>query len=219
MNMSRLRSRIFCAAMGLLAFSFAQAQTVTINLTASRLYDSSGTMLNTGGLVLLVADTSHNGFGSFLSGSSLSAGSFLNVDDQILGFTTILGNGTGTAFSSFASIPLASSPYTNLTTGDPLAVVWFSTLTGSSTTLAVGNSYGLFSSTSLSTDGDPWATPADGATIDLVFKTLLAGGTHAESEAYAAYTVSAIPEPSTYAAIVGSLILGVAFRRRRKAGC
>lgn len=216
MNLSSFRSRLIGGLLGLLTVSAARAQFVSVNLSVGQLYDASGVKLNTGGLVLLIADTSRNGFGSLLSGSSLSAGSFLNTDDQILGSATILPNFTGSAMGSFTSIPLESGAYSTLNSGDPLAVVWFSTLTGSSTTLVGGASYGVFSSTSATVDGAPWTVPAEGALANINFRTILGGGTHAETEAYASYTVSAIPEPSTYAAIAGALMLGVAVVRRRK---
>ncbi|MFA6288053.1 MAG: hypothetical protein WC661_11775 [Opitutaceae bacterium] len=212
---SFLRYCLTTLLLGLLAASALRAQSVTINFVSGHLYDDSGVLLPTNNLVLLIADTSGNGFGALLPGSTLNAGDFLNSDDQILGRALILGNGTGSATGSATTIPLASAPYTTLTSGDPIALIWFSMLTGSSTVISSGNTYGLFSNPSLTAtvDGDPWVIPSSGSTIDLNFKTLAASGTHAETAAYA--TLTAIPEPATYAALAGLFALTLAAVRRR----
>jgi hypothetical protein len=211
------RFSILRAALCLLGLACASARgdTLTVNLTTGRLYDFGGVKLDTGSLVLLVGDTAQNGFNSFVAGSSLTFGSFLNSDDQILGLTTILPGGTGSAIGSFSEIPIADGEFSQLTAGDRLAVVWFSSVSGSDSSLLSGESYGLFSSSLPEVDGpDAWVIPSIGATIDIQFRTILGGGTHAENEAYA--NLTAIPEPSTYAAILGAGVLGFAIYRRKR---
>jgi hypothetical protein len=209
-----LITRSALCLIGLVCVS-ARADTLTVNLAAGRLYNSSGVMLNTGGLVLLVGDTAQNGFNSFAAGSSLTFGSFLNDDDQILGLTAILPGGAGSALGSFADIPIADAEFSQLTAGDRLGLVWFSSVSSGTSALLGGETYGLFSSFLPAVDGpDAWVVPAIGATIDIQFRTLLAGGTHAETEAYA--NMTAIPEPSTYAAILGAGVLGFAIYRRKR---
>lgn len=198
------------------------AQSVSIGIGAGTLYDRSGTALPAGNLVLLLADTSHNGFGSLVAGSSLSVGSYLNGDDQILGQAFTDTDSSASAY--FSNIPLASNPspgaFTQLTSGDPLAIVWFDSLTGSATLLPPGEYYGLFSNGVSPTDGDPWVVPASTGSSLISFVT--AGfdetGTHAESEAYAILRVAPIPEPATTAALVGLLSLGLVVYRRRARG-
>ena len=194
------------ALCALLAPAIASAQgTVTIDLTASSLEYSSGAALPTGNLVLLIADTTGSGFGPLLPGSSLSDGSLLNGNDQIIGATTIQaieGDPPGTAMASFTGIPLGTSPYTNLAPGDSLAVVWFSDLTSSSTVLTAGEVYGLFTTTSPADGSDPWLVPAASGDIDVIFETQAVGGSNPDSDALAMYT--AIPEPATSSLIVGA---------------
>ncbi|MBS0630912.1 MAG: PEP-CTERM sorting domain-containing protein [Verrucomicrobia bacterium] len=198
------------------------AQSVSIGLGAGTLYGRSGTALPAGNLVLLIADTSHNGFGQFLSGSSLSTGSYLNGDDQILGLT--FTDSDSSASDYFSNIPLASNPtpgaFTQLTSGDPLAIVWFDSLTASATVLSPGDYYGLFANGVSPTDGDPWVVPASSgsAIISFVTQGFDETGTHAESEGYASLSVAPIPEPATAAAFAGLLGLGfVVWRRRARA--
>jgi len=207
------------ALLALAGFTTASAQSVTISMGAGTLYNDTGTMLTSGRLVLLVADTNQNGFGALFTGSHLTAGSFLNGDDQILGraFT----EADGGAAAQFNLIPLASNPtpglFTQLTTGDHLAIIWFSLLGEDATQLAYMDSYGLFSSSSLTLDGDPWQIPSGGSTISINFLTQDALGTHPETDAFANLTVSAVPEPATYAALLGLTVLGLAAWRRRSA--
>ena len=184
------------------------AAEVTITASAGRLFDADGNQLPSGRLVLLIADTAQDGFGTFISGRGLTAGSFLNGDDQIVGrmFTDSLGETAG----QFNAVQLSA----DLSAGDALAVAWFSTLNGSSAKLSPGDRYGLvFGSTP--DDGDPWEVPTAGSVISIYFLTSSAGGSHLDTEAYATHTVSAIPEPSTYAALLGLAALGFTVYRRR----
>lgn len=212
--------RFLCGASFVaLSFSTLPAQTVTFVASAGSFSDSSGADVPTGSLVLLVADTAQNGFGSLLSGHALVAGSFLNGDDQIVGRMVTASDGL--AADTFALVPLASNPspgaYTSLNTGDPLAVVWFSMLDGTSTQLTAGDNYGLFFNSSLTdtVDGNPWFVPAQGNTITLHFLTGAQGGTHAAIEGRTSLAVSAIPEPAMSAAVAGIVLFAVAARGRR----
>jgi len=187
------------------AVAFAQSNTITLTLTAGVLYNSSGDQLAQGGLVLLIADTnlSDGGFEPLQAGSSLNVGSLLNGDDQIIASTSIM-NTPSVAQTTPLTIGLMSSQFPNLTTGDPLAVVWFSDLTSSSSVLPSGETYGLYSSVTPN-DGDPWLTPLAGGTINLEFLTSAAGGMYPETDGYATMTaMSAVPEPATYSLIAGA---------------
>lgn len=211
--LSLFRRSALLALLPLLAIA-ARAQTVTISFGAGTLYDGSGTMVPAGALVLLVADTHQNDFAAFTAGSSLSVGSYLNGDDQILG--RAFADSEATAAASFTSIPLANNPspgpFTSLTTGDRLALVWFPQLNVSSLVLGNGDAYGLISSRSTSDDGDPWTVPGAGGTIMINFLTLFAGGEHPETDGYAPLT--AIPEPATFALGLGFIVLFGATLRR-----
>ncbi len=100
-----------------------------------------------------------------------------------------------------ANPDLVSAMFPNLSTGDQLAVVWFPTLSFSSDfSLTNGTSYGLFTVNS-STD---WQVPAGGGAISPVVPI----GSMA--------SLTAIPEPSTYAMLAGLATLGFAVGRRRQ---
>lgn len=216
MNQSIINRWLALLLIGLSAGATVRAQIVTINYNASRLYNNSGVALPAGSLVLLVADTAQNGFGTLQADRSLSLGSFLNGDDQILGRSSILSGPIGLTFGAAEEIPLEADAYTSLSTGDHLALIWFSLLTPSSSSLSVGDTYGIYSSATLDDGGYTWAIPSSGLTIELAFKTIAAGGTHPETEAYANLTVTAVPEPATCAALAGLGMLGLTFWRRRK---
>jgi len=190
----------------LFGFSIAEALPfyVTINFGSPQLLDSASDPLVDGSLVLLLSNvatpsTSGAGFGT------LSAGT-LNVGDM-LGAYQILGRASVSEFSlpgEFADttgfIELTTSPFPNLSTGDQLAVAWFSTLTGASDySLVGGTSYGLYTIDSSSA----WQIPTAGTTLDVTVPS----GTAA--------SFTAIPEPAAYAALAGLFALTLAAVRRR----
>jgi hypothetical protein len=198
-----MRSPSFiCLALFLLPCS-AFAQSVQINYGGLDFRTSSDTSLIDGNLVLLLANvatptTAGTGFGSTLSAGPLNVGDLFNGTYQILG-RTVIDTGFGTTGS--VNLSLTSGLFPNLSTGDQLAVVWFPTLTNADLSMMSGVSYGLYSGASSS-----WWVPAAGGTVSLS----VPDGTMASF-----VSVSAIPEPSTYAAIFGGLALGFATWRRR----
>lgn len=203
--------RLTCLAILLTSPIFGlRAQTVTMSFSAGRLYDSGGSLLPNGTLVLFLSDTLQNGFGT-LSAGSLNVGDYLNGDNQILARAVIDSgfNGTGTTSGTTGAITLAGGSFPQLTTGDPVAVAWFVGLTGSSFSLSSGASYGLF------TDSG-WTVPSGGSTVDFPFLTSASGhGSYSDTLGRATLTTTAIPEPSTYAASAGVAMLALAFYRRR----
>jgi len=217
----RLRCLIGLAGLLGPVIALAQPYTATIDLTAGVLYNSSGQVLPQGDLVLLVADTGTNGFGPLDTGSSLTVGSFLNSEDQIIGSTTVSTQEgsypTGTAVASFPSIPVGSGSYTTLAAGDSVAVFWFTGLNSSSTVLTPG-SYGYYT-TSVPADGSAsWVVPPSGAgAVDLVFETGADFGSNPETAGYA--NLTAVPEPATYALLAGVAALvgavGIRFRQKK----
>lgn len=186
---------------------------VTINFGAGQLYDQNHDPLPTGSLVLLVTDTTHNGFAQLSSGT-LTAGSFLDgSDDLILALAAVDDFGTFQGVSD----AFQGSLHDGWGAGDPLAVIWFSGVTISDAVLHGGEYYGTFTSATGEDGSDPWTTPADGTTAwTLTFLTASADGTvHADALGDASLTVAAVPEPATYAALAGLLALGLAGWRRR----
>jgi MYXO-CTERM domain-containing protein len=192
-----------------------QAGTISFDLQAESLKDGSGTALSVNGLVLLVADTSQNGFATIFEGSSLALNSSLNAgDDRVLArFDLTTNNIPGFLFEN-PSITYGSG----WDIGDPLALLWFPTLTTASSTADAGTSYGFFSGPPLN-GSDPWITPADGSSAYKLYFNTTDGanipGTHAANLGNASLTVGAIPEPSrALLGMVGLTALGLRRRRR-----
>jgi uncharacterized protein (TIGR03382 family) len=191
---------------------------VTIEMQADALRTSGEIAAPTSTLVLLVADTSQNGFGQILSGQTLSVNSILGgSDDRIVGIFDMSLNATAGYFGgSLQGVDL--STITGWGAGDGLALVWFPTLTLSSTgtTTDVGTSYGIFSGPPAS--GDPWVTP-DSGTLFLDFFNqggVVTPGTLPAASGNASNTVTAVPEPSVSVLAMAGAMFAVLGRRRRR---
>jgi hypothetical protein len=190
------------------------AAEVTISFTGGQFYDATGaTPLPNLSLVLLVADTQNNGFGDLTAGT-LNVGDFLNgTDDRIL-FRAAVNTALG---GSAVQDTLTNATLTgSWNQGDALALVWFSGLTSGSFSFTSGQSYGRFT-TSSALSGDPWITPGDGGAITLSFVTSSLGGSYGDALGRASLT--AIPEPATFATWVGALAAGAMAWRRKKNSC
>ena len=152
---------LYIFALTLLLTSRAFA-TVTLITTASNLKTATNSPMPVTGLVLLVASTTDNVFAppspnTFVTGDDIIVGrwdlSALDEPGLLLDLTTIALSGDWNA-------------------GDPLKLYWFPTLTLATLIPgAEGVPYGAYRADLTPDDGDPWITPADGATIDLVFLT------------------------------------------------
>ena len=198
-----LRLSFFLAAFASLV-STALSQSVQINFAGGDFRDGNNTTLANGQLVLLLANvatptTAGSGFG-LLSAGTINIGDTLGGIYQVLGRTGI-NNGLGTSGS--AVVDIAGGLFPNVSTGDQLAVAWFPSLTlASDFSLISGASYGLYTGGAMPT----WQIPSAGDTLSL---TVPDGVTA---------SFSAIPEPSTYAAIAGAGVLSLALWRRRRIG-
>lgn len=196
---------LMLATLALLVVPKARAS-VTITFDAGALFNGAGSALADGSLFMLVADTSRNGFGA-LNAGSLSTTGFINADDQILGRGFVESSfGTGAT----ASIALQSGAYAQLDAGDPLAMLWFPGLNSSAFSILSGASYGLFTTTTPAS-GPAWVIPIDG-TVNIQAMNLVNDTGAMSGRAL----LTAIPEPSTYAAILGACALGLAGWRRRR---
>jgi hypothetical protein len=165
----------------LAAFVAAKAfATVTLNLSAAYLNEASGTPMPTNGLVLLVASTSDSTFGT------PTFASFVSGDDTIVAKWDLSTWSTpGLLLESTGPVALGSG----WNAGDPLQLYWFPTLTLASASPGVGASYGKYRTNSTVDGGDPWTTPADGATIALKFLTADAGGSNPNAAGNASLVV------------------------------
>lgn len=205
--MNKLFALFLCS---ILPLTLIKADTVTINFQGDQVTDSSNIPLVDGSLVLLLANvatptTSGAGFGTIDAGT-LNIGDVLNGQYQILGRGEVDQFDLPGEFSAAASaISLQGDMFPNLSTGDQLAVVWFSTLSASSDyLLPAGTSYGLYT-----VDDDvAWEVPV-GGTVE--FDVTVPRGSKAMQ------TVAAVPEPATWTALAGLGVLAWAIKFRRHA--
>lgn len=181
--------------------------TVNITITAADLQTSSGALMPTNGLVMLVASTTNSTFTGPLSTA------FATNDDIVLKKWDLSASGTPGVLTDVTG-PLTLSGDWNA--GDPLQLYWYPTLTLAATSPGSGTSYGQYTD-AVGIDGsDPWITPSDGSTIGLIFLTADEAGSNPQTAGRASFTTeSDIPEPSACMLIGLGLAGWLASRRRR----
>lgn len=198
---------------------------ISFLIDADLLKNSSGTAISQSSLFLLVASTTNSTFEAISADSSTAVGSLLNGDDRILFRGDLLGSPVvdGVLQVATGGLTLNSAPLTDWTVGDPLALIWFPTLTSGSGTIAAGTTYGRYTNASSVDGSDAWITPSDPTTDHaLLFYTQDgselspgAGASNAASVGNASLTVAgAVPEPGRF--MLGLLgMMGLVIRRRR----
>lgn len=206
-------NKTFISVLGAAVLTCVSQASVNINLGVGELYGTStSTIFPDGGLVQLIVSTGDASF------SIPTAGSFVSGDDIVLGNFDLQSGVSGApgALSTALSINYSGS----LAAGESLLVRWFPTLTLGSVGAgpAAGTIFGQYRTDS-AIDGSStgWFLPADGQTVALNFLTLAVGGSSPESLGLSSSMVTAVPEPATYAAILGLVTLGlVGYRRFRR---
>ena len=212
---------LLCSTLLLLAISPASA-TISFLIDGDSLKDSTGGALAQSSLFMLVSSTTNGTFDAITEGSLTAVGNLLNADDKILFRGNLLGSpdANGVLQIATGALTLNAGSLTNWTVGDPLALLWFPTLTVGSSTIPAGTKYGLYTNASAVDGSDPWITPADGTTDhSLLFYTTdglnLGPGSNPASAGNASLTVAAVPEPSR--SMLGLIGFGMlALRRRRR---
>lgn len=163
--------KTFCFfALILLLLAANAFSTVTLITEGAYLKDLSGALMATNALVLLVASTEDTTF------SVPAPNAFVTGDDIIVGRWDLSGTGEPGILLDFTNTALSG----NWNEGDPLQLYWFPTLTVATVSPGAGTPYGQYRTDSMIDGGDPWTTPADGATISLKFLTSNAGGSNPE---------------------------------------
>ena len=175
-------------------------------------------------LVLLVADTGNDGFGSLQSGQSTAVNSvFGDLNDRIVGRFDLSVNGVDGYFGANPG-GLTYSSVTGWAQGEKLALIWMPGQSLATSTITSGSQYGFYSSQT-PPDGSPWITPSGGSTgstnnYQLYFFN--AAGTIQSDPGVSAslgnaslvVSVGAAPEPSVSClALLGAA--GMVLRRRR----
>jgi hypothetical protein len=167
-----------------LLLSLPVCGSITINLSAADLATSTGALIPSGsGLVLLVADTANNSFGT------PTADAFYSGDDlEVFRGTVNLDNGFFQA-----GIDLAFARANN-----PLILYWYPSLGQSAATPGAGTYYGAFRTDEVLDGSDiAWKVPAgDGSTVGLNFYTTSQGGSNPNSSGWAT-SITPVPEPAT----------------------
>lgn len=192
---------------GLTTLSSQAAVTITFGVQV--VYNADGSQLiPENSLVLYGVSTTDGSFGD------PTPTAFFSGDDA-----EIHRGGAAPAgeYGYILNIELSSIP--NWTTGDPLQIYWFPTLTTAATAPGYGTPYGSFRTDALQ-DNDgctiSWVTPSDGGVGDtLNFLTGVNSSYNPASAGYATGLTAAVPEPSTYAMVFGVICLAGAIIRRK----
>ena len=218
--------RIVLGASFLLLSVSASRATISFLIDGDQLRDSAGNAIGQSSLFVLVSSTTDLTFGAITEDSSTAVGSLLNGDDKILfrGDLATFGTGSnGVVSAATGGLTLDSGLLSGWTSGDPLALLWFPTLTTASGTIASGTTYGLYTNGTPVDGSDAWITPTDPTTDHaLLFYTQAgsdlspgAGASNLSSAGNASLTVAGIPEPSrALLGMIGLTALGLRRRRR-----
>lgn len=150
-----------------------------------------------GSLVIAVTTTS--------SFSGPISGSFISGDETLLGSWSTSSSVLGEPGGFEVALP-GLELTTGITTGSPIAILWFPTLTSLASTPVVGTQYGSYTDLS-------WTVPSDGDTVFYGVESQSIGGGVSNSLLVA--NLNVIPEPSSYAVLIGFLSTFFLARRRR----
>lgn len=184
----------------ILSGMFSTVNAVTFNGNAL----TSPTNAIAGSAAFVIVDTLGDGLDAFGVGSVFSGDSFVTgSDDYVIGVNATTSTIFGTNTGGGASFTLDTF---GITQNDQFYVVIFGATTGASVTLAGGEGYNI------ATDAG-WLVPtANGANPAFPANFTPVSGLNAT-----ALTVTAVPEPSTFAALAGLFALASVMVRRRRA--
>jgi len=190
---------------------------ITLNVDAGILRNANGSATAPNGtLMILAVDTQNNGF----QGPTQSQ-FVVNPDDVELYRWSLDSTGFQPGYTQPVPLTLTTAQIAaipNLTSGDPLRLYWYPTLTTAASAPGAETPYGTYSNPSSVNGSIAWAFPSDPGTYTLNLLTTEASGSSPipNSAGYADQLV--VPEPATYAlfAGIGCLAFGAYARRFRK---
>ncbi|HEX8295361.1 MAG TPA: PEP-CTERM sorting domain-containing protein [Chthoniobacteraceae bacterium] len=196
--------------------------TITVQLQADLLQDGSGSAVPQSSLFLLVADTERNGFGAILEGLSTAVGSNTRADgDDYVVFRGAVGTNTGTngvLFDTASGLNSSLVPNGLWDTGDPLALIWFSTLPSTTPTFQNGAAYGVYTRNTVVDGSAAWVTTSfsPSSNISLGFYTTNGTtlGPGSNAPALGRTSAAVVPEPTSTVLILAGL-LGIIGKRHR----
>ncbi|MDZ4404483.1 PEP-CTERM sorting domain-containing protein [Prosthecobacter sp.] len=216
-------NRLFALVLSLTVFTAYQSHaSISFLVQSDLLKNSGGTAMIQTGLVLFVSSTTDATFDSILAGSSTSIGSSLNGGDDKVLFKTDLSSYGVNGVLDLTTGALDLSSVSGWNTGDPLALLWFPTLTTASSTIGAGTEYGFYRNGSAVDSTQAWVTPADPTsnyllgffTQDGAELSPGPGAANTASAGNASLTVAGVPEPSR--SLLGLIGFGVLVLRRRR---
>jgi hypothetical protein len=216
---------LLCAA-GIVPAAHA---TVSFDIQADLLQTlNPGEAMSTSGVVMLLADTQSDGFGTveaFSFSGDLSSGITADGsagDDLVLWYGDLSASGMDGVLAGWAaSIQIGDYGSNTLSEGDALALVWFPDVSLIDGVVGIGESYGIFDETTGSL-GSQWTTPANGSSAYGLYafsenSALLPYG-EATGDLSSSSLVAdqiTVPEPAAASALLGLATLGLALSRRR----
>ena len=142
------------------------------------------------------------------------ASSFVSGDDVVIASFGLDSSIIGPAGTFQVAQLINTDLFTGLNAGDPLLLRWFN-VDQNVATPGVAR-YGQFRTDSIVDASDSgWFFPA-GSSVGLNFVTESFSGSNPESAGEAIESTAPIPEPATWAALLGACSLGVAAAQRRR---
>lgn len=204
--MQNSKKIIFVLAVAALAV-VGRAQTIAMDFGLGVLADANGAAISDNKLVQIIASSDAT-FGAPTE-SSFVSGNDVVLFSGLLDGSAGLGPDTGT---TSISITVSAAYATNY-----LMVRWFPTITSLQALPGNSTAYGQFGYA----NDNSWVAPSAGNTLAYNFFTVSTGlGALSDALGYATLSTppAAVPEPTTYAAILGVFALGIiAYRRRQLA--
>lgn len=203
--------------------AFAEWQ---ITFAAGQFYFSDGTPIQKELNFAVIVDMNKKGFADleFNVGDFFERGKYINSDNDYMTLATGTlsdadGEGYYLAYSN-STWNFKNEDFGFANNEEAAIVVWYTEGDSQSYTLAAGDFYTI-GAPSLAggelSEADPWVIPSNDSGK---YQWYLLGegieGKVPDSLLTLSQTVSAVPEPSTYAAIFGAVALGFAAYRRRK---